>query len=41
MSRKKRKKNKKPTIDYKTLAVSAIVDLLIGIILLIIEKLIS
>ncbi len=37
----KKKKKKKSDIDIKTLAVSAITDLLIGIILLIIDKLIS
>lgn len=31
-------KKKKPTIEWKTLIISAIVDLIIGIILLIIQK---
>ena len=39
MSKKKQKKKSK--IDYKTLAVSSIVDLIIGIILLILDKLID
>ncbi len=40
MSKKKHKnKKKKSTIDWKTLAASAIMDLIIGIILLIIESL--
>ena len=34
-------KKKKSTIDFKTLAVSAIVDLIVGIILLILDKLFS
>ena len=38
MSKKKKKKSK---IDYKTLAVSAILDLIIGIILLILDKLLN
>ena len=37
MSKKKRKK-KKPTIDWLTIIISAIVDLIVGIILLIIDK---
>lgn len=40
MSKKKHKK-KKSTIDYKTLGVSAIVDLIVGIILTIIAKLLE
>lgn len=40
MSKKKNKK-KKSTIDIKTLAVGAIMDLIIGIILMIIEKLLN
>jgi len=43
MSKKKRKKHrhdtKKPTIDWNTLIASAIVDLIVGIILLILERL--
>ena len=39
MSKKKRKKKSK--IDYKTLVVSAIMDLIIGIILLILDKLLN
>lgn len=39
MSKKKHKKKSK--IDMKTLAVSAIVDLIIGIILLILDKLLN
>lgn len=38
MSKKHKKKSK---IDIKTLAVSAIVDLIIGIILLILDKLLN
>ncbi len=39
MSRKKQKK--KSDIDYKNLAVQAITDLIIGIILLILDKLLN
>lgn len=39
MSKKKQKKKSK--IDYKTLAVSSIMDLIIGIILLILGKLLE
>ena len=39
MSKKRRRK--KPTIDYKNLGIQAIVDLVIGIILLILDKLLS
>lgn len=35
----KHERKKKPTIDYKSLAAEAIVNLLIGIILLILDKL--
>lgn len=38
---KKKKQKKKPKIDIKTLAVSAIMDLIIGIILLILDKLLD
>ena len=37
--RKKRKKEKRSTVDLDTLVISATVDLIIGILLLIIEKL--
>lgn len=37
----KKSKKKKSKIDLKTLAVSAILDLIIGIILLILEKLLE
>ena len=37
----KKHKKKKSTIDVKNLAVNAIVDLIIGIILLILDKLIN
>ena len=37
MSKRKRHKRKRSTIDYETLLASAIVDLVIGILLLIIE----
>lgn len=37
----KKHKKKKSKIDYKTLAVSAILDLIIGIILLILDKLLN
>lgn len=40
MSKKKHKK-KKSAIDYKTLTVSAITDLIIGLALLLIEKLLE
>lgn len=33
------KKKKKPNIDYRTLIISAMLDLLVGIILLILDKL--
>ncbi len=39
MSKKKKKKSKS-TIDWNTIIVSAIVDLLIGIILILIDKVI-
>ena len=39
MSKKKHKKKKKPTINIKELLATAIIDLIIGIILLVIEKL--
>ncbi|WP_296064379.1 hypothetical protein [uncultured Mediterraneibacter sp.] len=35
---KKKKRKKKSNIDYKTLAVSAVLDLIVGIILLILQK---
>lgn len=38
MSKKKKKKSK---IDIKTLAVSAIMDLIVGIVLLILDKLLN
>ena len=41
MSKKKKHKKKKSTIDWKTLTASAIADLIIGIILLILEHLIN
>lgn len=41
MSKKKHKKMKKSKIDWKTLTVNAISDLIIGIILLLISKLIG
>lgn len=37
----KKHKKKKSQIDYKTLAVSSILDLIIGIILLILDKLLN
>lgn len=37
----KKRKKKKSKIDYKTLAVSSILDLIIGIILLILDKLLN
>lgn len=36
---KKKKKQTKPDVDYKTLAVSAALDLVVGIILMILDKL--
>ena len=36
---KKRKHKKKPTIDWLTITISAIVDLIVGVILLILDKL--
>ena len=41
MSKKKHKKNKKSEIDLKTWLVSTITDLLIGLILMIISKLLE
>lgn len=42
MSKKKRKhKKKKSDIDYKSLAAQAITDLIIGIILLILDRLLK
>ena len=37
MSKKKKKKQKKPRIDWKTLTATAILDFIIGFILLLIE----
>lgn len=38
---KKKKQKKKSKIDYKNLAIQSIVDLIIGIILLILDKLLN